>query len=348
MSNSPKILVIGLGGIGGVVSSYLLETGCDVTGITTNSQVLTELEAEGFRATNHTGKSWQVRGRVFASIPSDERFDLILLATQPTQAEEAAVSAFPFLSDEGVFVCFQNGLLEERLASRFGERRVVGAVVAWGASSPKPGIYLRTSAGGFILGRLSEPADEPVRRLARLLETIGEVTVTDNLAGSRWSKLAINCAVSSLGAVSGQPLGRLLMNSKARRLALEIMTEVVIVAREEQIQLKKISGTLDLEWIALNKGRGQSNFEASIFVKHLVMLAVGFRYRKLRSSMLYALEKGRTPPVDFLNGEVVTRGRSKNIEVSVNETVQKFVHSIARSEKRSSMSTLSELYAATR
>ncbi len=36
-----------------------------------------------------------------------------------------------------------------------------------------------------------------------------------------------------------------------RRLALEIMTEVVVVAREEQVRLEKVSGTIDLDWIAL-------------------------------------------------------------------------------------------------
>ena len=348
MSSSPKILVIGLGGIGGVVSSYLLRAGCDVTGITTNARVLKALEDEGFQATDHNGHSWQVRGRVLASIPSEEHFDLVLLATQPTQAEEAAASAAPFLSHDGVLVCFQNGLLEERLSSRFGSSKVVGAVVAWGASSPKPGQYLRTSSGGFALGRLCDSADEPVHRLASILQVIGEVTVTDNLAGSRWSKLAINCAVSSLGAVSGQPLGRLLRNAKARRLALEIMTEVVCVAREHRVDLTKISGTLDLEWIALAPKGRRVGLSASMILKHVVMLAVGFRFRKLRSSMPYALEKGRVPPVDFLNGEVVSRGKSKDIDVPVNEAVLKFVHMIAKKEKESSMTTLFELYRATR
>ncbi|MEE2900753.1 MAG: 2-dehydropantoate 2-reductase [Myxococcota bacterium] len=348
MTTSPKILVIGLGGIGGTVSSYLLQSGYNVTGVTTNAQVLAALNDNGFQIESHTGKSWGVRGPVFESIPSHERFDFILLATQPTQAEKAATSAFPYLSEHGALVCFQNGLLEEKLASQFGDQRVVGAVVAWGASSPKPGQYLRTSAGGFTLGRYSGPADDQVRRLSKVLEVIGEVTVTDNLAGSRWSKLAINCAVSSLGAISGQPLGKLLKNRKARRLALEIMTEVVLVARNEQVQLKKISGTIDLEWIALEKRREQYNIQASIVLKHLVMLAVGFRFRKLRSSMLYALEKGRKPPVDFLNGEVVSRGKAAGVNVSVNEAVQSFVHSIAKKEKCSSMATLFELFAATR
>ena len=36
--------------------------------------------------------------------------------------------------------------------------------------------------------------------------------------------------------------------------------------------------------------------------------AVGLRYRRMRSSMLAAIERKRTPAIDFLNGEVVIRG----------------------------------------
>jgi len=35
------------------------------------------------------------------------------------------------------------------------------------------------------------------------------VRITRNLAGARWSKLAMNCAMSTLGAVSGLSLGEL-------------------------------------------------------------------------------------------------------------------------------------------
>ena len=55
----------------------------------------------------------------------------------------------------------QNGLCEERVAAIVGERRVIGAIVAWGASMPEPGRYERTAAGGFQIGRLDGELDEP-------------------------------------------------------------------------------------------------------------------------------------------------------------------------------------------
>ena len=44
-------------------------------------------------------------------------------------------------------------------------------------------------------------------------------------------------------------LGVLLQHRFVRRMALEIMTEVVHVARKENVRLEKVSGTIDLSFL---------------------------------------------------------------------------------------------------
>jgi len=87
-------------------------------------------------------------------------------------------------------VCLQNGLCEQRVAAIAGGDRVLGAIVAWGATTPEPGTFERTASGGFTIGRLDGHADPRLDSLARLLEPVGPVETTRNLAGKRWSKLA--------------------------------------------------------------------------------------------------------------------------------------------------------------
>ncbi len=157
------------------------------------------------------------------------------------------------------------------------------------------------------------------------------------------SKLAINCAISSLGTIGGDRLGALMRHRFVRRLALEIMTEVVAVARAEGIALEKVSGTFDLDWLALTEAERGGRGSAQLMSKHAMLLAVGTRYRKLRSSMLHAIERGREPAVDFLNGEIVQRGRRHGVEVPVNAACQQLVHAIAQGERRSSVETVREL-----
>lgn len=346
---APRFLVVGCGAIGGVVAAHLLDGGHDVTVLTTNPAIAKALTQHGFRLSGHTDLGTVPAGPVLASAGgSAGPFDYVLLATQPPQVEEAARAAVPALAPDGRMVCFQNGLCEQRVAAIAGPDRVLGAVLAWGASMPEPGVYDRTSAGGFTLGRLEGKPDAALQALARRLEVLGPVTLTDNLLGARYSKLAINCAISTLGTLGGDRLGALLRHRFVRRLALEIMTEAVAVARAEGVRLEKVAGTVDLEWLALDESERAAAGSPSLLAKHGLLLAVGARYRRLRSSMLAAIERGRPPAVDFLNGEIVGRGIARGVPVPVNAAARDRVWRIARGELRPSTQTLRGLYAATR
>ena len=340
----PRVLVVGAGGIGGVVASsihdHVRSMGGAVIALTTNESIASAVNSRGMRLTGVEGARTVMCPCATTLDDTVAPFDWILLATQPPQVEEAARHALPWLAPNGAMVCFQNGLCEVRVARIAGPERVVGAVVAWGAAMPDPGVYERTASGGFTLGRIDGREDPRLDKLAVILEAVGPVARTSNLAGARWSKLAINCAISTLGTIGGDRLGPLMMSLTVRRLALRIMTECVRVARAEKVSLEKVSGTLDLEWIALTEAEERSAGSPSLFTKHAMLLAVGARYRRMRSSMLSAIERGRPPAVDFLNGEVVERGARHGVATPVNAEAQRIVHAIARGEMKSSMETI--------
>ena len=341
-----RVLIVGVGGIGGTVAGSLIagRAPCSVVGVSTNRDVVSSVSQRGFRLTGVDGDR-AVPGEVVEALPdATDPFDFVLLATQPPQVEAAARAAAPFLADDGVMVVLCNGLCEPRVAEIVPDR-VLGGVVAWGASMTEPGAYERTSAGGFTLGRLDGRTDDPaLERLSMLLEHVGPVDVTDNLAGARWSKLAINCAISSLGTIGGDRLGVLMRARIVRRLALEIMTEVVAVARREEVRLRKVSGTIDLDWMALTAAeRATTMGSASLVAKHSLLLAVGTRYRRLRSSMLRAIERGREPAVAFLNGEISSRGERHGVPTPVNDAIAEQVRRISRGERTPSMDAIAEV-----
>ncbi len=345
----PNVLVVGCGGIGGVLSAGLLEQGRHVTAVAKRPEIAQALQQRGLRLTDEHGTR-TVRGElsVLTDAPHQGTYDYALMAVPPTQVEEATRQVAPLLGADGAVVCFQNGLCEERVARLIDPERVIGAIVAFGASAPEPGVYERTSSGGFTLGTLSGAVDERVMTLSRMLEAIAPVELTRNLRGARWSKLAINCIISSLGTIGGARLGPLVVHRFVRRLALEIATETVQVALAEGVALEKVAGTLDLGWLALTDAERRQVGSPSLLAKHSLILAVGARYRRLRSSMLAAIERGREPPVDFLNGEVVDRAERHGLQVPVNAAVRSLIHDIAGKRSRSSLDTLRGLFEQTR
>ncbi len=337
--------MVGCGGIGGITAAKLAERGVDVTAITGNAAIAGAIRARGARV-RVGGVEGGGRGiDAHAALPAGAGpFDYALVATQPIQTEQVAAEIAPALAPGGRVVCIQNGLCEARAARFVGEARVVGGIVAWGASHLEPGLYERTAPGGFVLGYLDGHLDPALERLGGLLGCVGPIDLTRNLLGARWSKLAINCAISSLGAIGGERLGVLLRHRFVRRLTLELMSEAVYVARAERVRLEKVSGTLELEWLALTEAERTMNAGPSLVAKHSVLLAVGAKFRRLRSTMLSAIERGKPPSVDYLNGEITSRARAHGLEVPVNQAVQETVHRLARGEARPSLALARALY----
>ena len=64
--------------------------------------------------------------------------------------------------------------------------------------------------------------------------------------------------------------------------------------------------------------------------------------------MLAAIERGRPPAVDFLNGEVVDRAAPHGIPVPINTEMRAAIHRVARKEVVPSLESARALFDATR
>ena len=348
-----RILVVGAGGIGGIVTAALLEHDPSVVGevvaLTTNQEIARVTAERGLRLCGEDGDR-VVPGRAVTELPAGTApFDVVLLATQPPQVEEAARTRAALLSPRR-----RDGVPPERALraarrARSRARRGRSARSSPGARPcPSPGVYERTVGRRLrdrplLARRTIRPAGD-ARAPAARGDRAGRDH--DNLAGTRWSKLAINCAISSLGTIGGDRLGALMQHRFVRRLALEIMTECVAVARSASVRLEKVSGTVDLDWIALTEAeRGASGSSVAASPSTRCCSRSAFRYRRMRSSMLAAIERGRTPAVDFLNGEITSRGERHGIPTRINAEATRLVHAIARRELAPGLPALRALHA---
>ena len=282
-------------------------------------------------------------------LPLTEPFDYVVLATQPTDVE-GAVDGLTVVFERGAqAVCLQNGLCEERVASKIGATQVIGAVVTFGAKSHGAGLCEHVPGGGLVIGRIDVTTDATLARLGDCLKGLGKVRVSQNLIGIRWSKLIVNCAISTLGTIGGDQLGALLNKAYARELAFEVMGEAVNVVRASSIKLERLPGTIPLQWLAAsNQDSAGLRAAARSWAQHTAALGLGAKYRRLKSSMLRAIERGHTPAVDFLNGEVISRGQRLGIKTPINEKARDLVWAISRGERTASLETLKAFYDETR
>src|SRR5438128_2221343 len=291
-----RIGIVGLGAIGGVMAARLLRTrqpGEEIALAAGSEKAAAAIRADGLR----------IRGEPAVAAPpllgarlAPGSYDLILLCTRTDSIDAALGDAAPLLAPTGALVCLQNGLPEERVAVRIGAARTLGAVIGWSASSEAYGEGVVTGSGKFTLGAAAPQAADKLPMAAEVLQRAFPVRITQNLRGARWSKLAMNCALSTLGTISGLDFGQLAARSDARRLALAIVDEAAAVARARGVQLEKVAG-LDLRWLE------RDGLPAPL--QHgLIWLAARRRPRQ-RSGMLQRLLAGRLAgQIDDLNGAV--------------------------------------------
>jgi 2-dehydropantoate 2-reductase len=279
-----RIGVIGLGAIGGVVAARLSERWDwthDRLWLAAGRRAGTLRE----RGLSIDGAA-PLRPRIFETLPNGT-YDFILLCTRTSDSETALAPALPLLAAEGAVVCLQNGLPEEKVTRLAGPSRVLGAVIGWSATMRAPGEYVITGGGKFTLGGPS-----PRRReAARILGCVFPVRETDNLAGARWSKLAINCAMSTIGAVSGLSLGEWTARKEARELALRIVREVVEEGASRGVRFEAVSG-LRPDWLV----------RAPAWVADAAIELSSLRRPEQRTGMIDLLESGRHAGIEDLNG----------------------------------------------
>jgi 2-dehydropantoate 2-reductase len=315
-----RIGIIGLGAIGGVLAARLLASrrqGEEI--VLAAGRSANAIREKGLRIEDEPA----VLPPVVVERLDGPPYDVILLCTRTDDIEVALAPAASLLAADGTIVCIQNGLPEERAARIVGKGRVLGAVIGWSASAKRPGEYKLTGGGKFTLGAADAAGESRVAAVAALLERAFPVKRTANLMGARWSKLAMNCALSTLGAVSGFDFGGLAASRDARELAIVAVREAVQVARAKKVRLERIAG-LDPSWVI---GGGP--------LAHLIIrLAARLRPRQ-RSGMLVRLLEGRPAgQVDDLNGAVVRAGREAGVATPLNARLVDLVHGIERGEER--------------
>ncbi|HXH82734.1 MAG TPA: 2-dehydropantoate 2-reductase, partial [Candidatus Tectomicrobia bacterium] len=231
-----RIGIIGAGAIGCVVGGLLTRAGRDVTLVDQWPEHVETIRAKGLRLSGTCGDH-VVPVRILHVHELQavaEAFDAAFVAVKGYDTEWATALAVAYLRrPDGVVVGFQNGVNDERVAAVAGRERTLGCVITIGAGLYEPGRAMRTDTNevGFKIGELDGRDTERARRLAAIMNDVAGARVTTNLAGERWSKLAVNCMANPLAALSGLGSAEIRSEPQPARVAVRVAAEVIAVAR---------------------------------------------------------------------------------------------------------------------
>jgi 2-dehydropantoate 2-reductase len=284
---------MGAGAVGGYYGGMLARAGHDVVLIGRSDHVAAILR-DGLRLETQRFDE-QVRLSASTEVSAIADAKLVLFCVKSTDTEAAAAQMRTHLAPDALVVTLQNGVDNaERLRLRIPQP-VLASVVYVATEMAAPG-HVKHHGRGELVVETSDRSDA----LAQMMVAAGIPTeLSDNVRGSLWAKLILNCAYNAMSAISQLPYGRLVQGEGVDAVMKDVMAECIAVANADGVRLPG-----DVEAAA-----------------HRIAVTMPSQY----SSTAQDLARGKRSEIDHLNGYVVRRGHALGIATPVNHTLYAMV-----------------------
>ncbi|QSI33811.1 2-dehydropantoate 2-reductase [Variovorax sp. RKNM96] len=284
-----KVAVMGAGAVGCYYGAMLARAGHEVVLIGRPSHV-EAVKSNGLRLET---KAFDEQVRLGASTEASavQGADLVLFCVKSTDSESAAAQIKPHLALGALVLTLQNGVDNDERVRSVLSNEVAAAVVYVATEMAGPGHVKHHGRGELVIA----PSRTSEQVAQHLVAASVPTQISDNVRGSLWAKLILNCAYNALSAVSQLPYGELVKGIGVADVIRDVVTECLAVAKAEGVV---IPGDTD----AAIRGIAQS---------------MPSQY----SSTAQDLARGKLSEIDHLNGLVVRRGEALGVPTPANRVL---------------------------
>jgi len=296
-----KFVVMGSGGVGGFFGGKLARGGQEVWFVA-RGEHLKAMQAAGLRIESSEGNYTIPPGRITGRTEDAGPADVILICVKSYDTESATRQLIPIVKHDTIVISLQNGVdNEEKMKKILPTGIVYGGVALIYATITTPGVV--TETGGpkkLTFGPLSHPAGMDDERGKTVLNSmIGagiNAEYTLDIHSALWKKFIFITAVAGLTTITRLTLGEILSVSETRRLLVDAMREVELIAKAKGARIEP--GFMDMIFQTLR------NFE-----------------NNTHSSLYYDLMHQKPMEIEALSGIVVRYGAELDIPTPINKTI---------------------------
>ncbi len=292
MRDVKKVLVIGLGAIGGIYAAKLKQYNPNCVRVLVDEQRIDRYKAQGIVLNG-------VRYDFDYVTPesNSEKADLILIATKADALPDAINAIKNYVHDETIILALLNGITSEAIiAERYGWEKVLHSYFVGHGSTRSGNAITFDGVGRIVFGEAnahtSTPRIEAVKRLFDQAEI--DYEVPDDILFSMWCKFVVNVGINQASAIFRGSYGTLRDSEKAYAFVVELMREAVLVA--EKVGIHHVEGLLP--W-------------SENFIRNMPPA--------FKSSMLQDIEAGKKTEVDIFGGAVCALGEKYGVSTPQNE-----------------------------
>lgn len=293
-----KIAVMGSGGVGGYFGARLAKGGADVTFVARGAH-LAAMRENGLSVEGGPDDIRLPSVNAVEDPAAIGMVDLVIFAVKLWDTESAIDRIRPIVGPETAVISFQNGVLKDHyLIKAFGPNRIMGGVCYVATSIARPGVIGRTGTlERMVFGEFDGAASPRAKRFLDACLAGGiKAELAQNIRREIWEKFVFLVALSGTTTTMRTTIGPIRDNPQTRAFLLDLMREVVAVARAHGIDLPKDYGEQRL--------RLADNLAPD-----------------MTSSMHHDLERGNRLEVRWLSGGVVELGSSVDVAAPLNRAI---------------------------
>ncbi|GHF38331.1 2-dehydropantoate 2-reductase [Deinococcus metalli] len=315
------MLIWGAGAIGGTIGAYLIRAGVDVTFVDVAADHVRAIRERGLHITGPI-EEFTVSAPACTPDELSGQWPLALLCVKAQDTRTAGDALAPHVAPSGAVVSVQNGLNPLILNEIFGQERVLGSFVNFGADYLEPGVVTYAGRGAVVVGEQDGTLSARAHAVHALLRHFEPMAVlSGNIMGYLWSKLGYGALLFAT-AVTDDGIADALARPENRDMYVELGREVMRVARAHGVTPEGFNG---FDPAAFLPGAGDVQARSSMDA----MVAFNRRSAKTHSGIWRDLAvRRRRTEVDAQVGWVVHFGREHGVPTPLCSLLVQLIHDI--------------------
>lgn len=307
-----KILVYGIGGVGGYFGGNLANAGFNVSMIA-RGQHLKQIQKHGLKVDSIKG-DFKVIPKVATSEVSEvPKPDLIILGIKSWQIPSVAAEIKPIMGENTVVLPLQNGADNyEKLIEILPKENVLAGLCFIVSFIEKPGKIKHAAYEPKIMfGEVDNSKSDRVMKIHDILNEAGiENNIPDNIQLEIWKKFLFICTISGIGGLTRVPINKIRES--------EFLYEMMRKSAKEIIEVGKAKGV-------------------PFTNEHLEMVfeIINGQPEGTTASTQRDIMNGKTSELENFNGFVVKEGEKLGIETPVNRYIYECLKPLEAAARKS-------------
>lgn len=242
-----------------------------------------------------------------------EHCDFLWLTVKCTGVAQAAEDISPFVGQNTVIFCCQNGLgSDQQIKHRYPDNLVLRVMVPFNVAEPEAGHLHRGSEGVLTIENATDKPSLVPFVVAQINHPLMPSSATDEMQAMLWAKLQLNLG-NSINALADIPVKQMLEQRPYRLVIAAMMRELLAVTTAQNMRLPKVAA---LPGKMLPIVLSLPNLLFKLLANK--MLAID---PTVRTSMWWDLSQAKQTEIDHLNGAILKAAEKLNVQCTANQRV---------------------------